>query len=222
MRSYTVRKASGEVPLSGQVIGTAWARAAELDIDSYPWFKSGQKEQTTVRLLFDQRAIHVQFLCEGKHIYADQTEINSAVCRDSCVEFFAQPALQTDQRYFNLEINCCGNFLLGWGINKQEIAWNFVEPQLSSKYLRIASSITAPTKQESLKDNGWWVAAEIPFELLSQLSGREIQLSSGSTWRANFYRCGGRTNQQYACWNRVGTANPDYHQPEFFGELVFE
>jgi hypothetical protein len=105
-------------------------------------------------LLYDDRAVYVQFLCEGKHIYADHTQINSSVCQDSCVEFFAQPAPQVDQRYFNLEINCCGNFLLGWGKNIKEISGNYVDPQLSTEYLKIAASVAGPTKQESPEDNG--------------------------------------------------------------------
>ena len=222
MRRYRVKRTSREVLLSGQIIGTDWAEAEELSIDTYPWFKSGSKQGTTVRMLYDERAVYVQFLCEDKHIHADHTEINSSVCQDSCVEFFAMPLPQNDKRYFNLEINCCGNFLLGWGRNIEEIAGNFVAPELSAAYLKIATSEPGPRKQESPKDNGWWVAVEIPFELINQMSGDEIRPVSGTVWRANFYRCGGQTDPQYACWNRVGTPGPDYHQPEFFGELVFE
>ena len=222
MRRYTVRRTSTEVPLSHKIIDTAWADAKNLSVENYPWFKSGHKESTATRLLYDERAIYVQFLCYDKHIYADRTEINSSVCQDSCLEFFAQPIPRVDQRYFNLEINYCGNFLLGWGKNIKEISGNFVAAELSSKYLKIAASEPGPTKQESPEDNGWSVAVNIPFELLSQLSDRQIKPTSGTVWRANFYRCGGRTNQQYACWNRVDTPSPDYHRPEFFGELVFD
>ena len=222
MRRYTVKKTSSKVPLSDQVISTAWSEAEKLSIDNYPWFKAGRKQATTVRMLYDERAVYVQFLCEDKHIYADHAEVNSAVCIDSCVEFFAQPAPQVDQRYFNLEINCCGNFLLGWGKNIKDISGNFVDPELSRKYLNISASVPGPRKQESPEDDGWWVAVEIPFELLSKLSGRKIEPTSDTIWRANFYRCGGKTDPQYACWNWVDTPRPDYHRPEFFGELAFE
>ncbi|NIA06337.1 MAG: hypothetical protein GWP14_01665 [Actinobacteria bacterium] len=222
MRRYMVKRVSTEVSLSHKVLGAAWSDADELSIDSYPWFKSGRKECTTARLLYDQKAVYVQFLCKDKHIYADHTEINSSVCEDSCVEFFAQPIPQVDQRYFNLEINCCGTFLLGWGRSIQEIAGSYVDPALSTAHLKIAASVAGPPKQESPDDNGWSVAVQMSFELISRLSGRQIRPTSGSVWRANFYRCGGRTNRQYACWNRVGTPSPDYHRPEFFGELLFE
>ena len=177
---------------------------------------------TTVRSLYDEKAIYVQFICDDTHIYADHTEINSSVCLDSCVEFFAMPEPDKNSRYFNLEINCCGTFLLGWGRNIQEISSAFVDPKLSTKYLKIATSVQGATKEESPQDNGWWVAASIPFELISELSGRQIQPISGPKWRANFYRCGGKTDQQYACWSWIDHPKPDYHRPEFFGELVFD
>ena len=222
MRGYTVKKTSSKVPLSDRIAGTAWSDAEKLSVDNYPWFKSGRKQATMVRMLYDERAVYVQFLCEDKHIYADHTEVNSSVCQDSCIEFFATPWAENDEGYFNLEINCCGNFLLGWGKNVKEISANFVDPELSTAYLKIAASEPGPTKQESAKDDGWWVAVEIPFELLSKLSGRQIKPTDGTIWRANFYRCGGKTDPQYACWNWVDTPSPDYHRPEFFGELVFE
>ena len=222
MRSYTVKGVSNEVPLSGEVAGTPWSDAESLNIDNYPWFKSGEKKATKVRLLYDDQAIYIQFLCEDNHIYAAHTEINSSVCADSCVEFFAIPQPDGDNRYFNLEINCCGTFLLGWGKNIQEICAGFVDPELSTKYLKIAASVEGPKKEESPQDNGWWVTATIPFELISDLSGRKIQPINGTSWLANFYRCGGKTNQQYACWNWIDYPLPDYHRPEFFGEIVFE
>ena len=148
MRSYTVKRASSKVPLSEQVAGTAWSDAESLSIDNYPWFKSGRKEATTVRLLYDEKALYVQFLCADDTIYAERTQINSSVCTDSCVEFFAMPAPELDDRYFNLEINCAGTFLLGWGRNVQEILAGFVDPELSTKYLKIATSVEGPKKQE--------------------------------------------------------------------------
>jgi len=49
-----------------------------------------------------------------------------------------------------------------------------------------------------------------------------IRDRSGTVWRANFYRCGGKTDTQYACWNPIGCEKPDFHRPEFFGDLTFE
>jgi hypothetical protein len=40
---------------------------------------------------------------------------------------------------------------------------------------------------------------------------------------ANFYKVGsGLSVPHYLTWNPVGTPAPDYHRPEFFGEVLFE
>ena len=223
MRTYTIRRASGEVPLCGEVAGTAWADAESLNVGDYPWFESGDKQGTTGRMLYDDTGICIQFICEDKHIYADHTEINSSVCEDSCVECFAMPEPAGDRRYFNLEINCCGNYLLGWGEGLEEISAAFVDPAICGGHLRIASSIEGPTKEESPGDDGWWVAAAVPYELIDRISGRRIRRPvSGTVWLANFYRCGGKTSDQYACWSPIDWPAPDFHRPEFFGALDFD
>ena len=87
---------------------------------------------------------------------------------------------------------------------------------------RVGTSIPTPTKVESPNDDGWWLAAAIPFSAISELAGFKVAPKSGTVWRANFYRCGGRTDPQYACWNHIDNPQPDFHRPEFFGNLTFE
>jgi hypothetical protein len=42
------------------------------------------------------------------------------------------------------------------------------------------------------------------------------------TLRANFYKCGDGTSvPHYLSWNQVITETPDFHRPEFFGEISF-
>ena len=39
--------------------------------------------------------------------------------------------------------------------------------------------------------------------------------------RGNFYKCGDKTaHPHFVSWNPVGTPSPDFHRPEFFGELL--
>ena len=55
---------------------------------------------------------------------------------------------------------------------------------------------------------------------LSRHCGEEVSFSG--KWTGNFYRCGGQTNQQYACWHELPGANPNFHQPNHFGNISFE
>jgi len=50
----------------------------------------------------------------------------------------------------------------------------------------------------------------------------KVKNLKGKTFRANFYKCGDMlTVPHYVTWNPVGTENPDYHQPKYFGLLKF-
>ena len=89
MREYTIERADGPVPLTGQVNGTIWADARVLEIDTYPWYESGERQSTAARLLYDDHALYMQFHCRDRHISAAVTELNGPVCTDSCVELFA-------------------------------------------------------------------------------------------------------------------------------------
>src|SRR5690606_40116367 len=42
----------------------------------------------------------------------------------------------------------------------------------------------------------------------------------GETFHANFYKCGdGLPQPHFISWNRIDYPNPNFHLPEFFGEI---
>jgi hypothetical protein len=44
----------------------------------------------------------------------------------------------------------------------------------------------------------------------------------GLKMTGNFYKCGDALESpHYLCWNHIKTEQPDYHRPEYFGELLF-
>ena len=219
MKRYTIQPASGPVSLTGQVAGTVWSRARVLRIDAYPWYERGEKQSTTVRMLHDRRALHVQFRCRDRHISARASRLNGDVYLDSCVELFAMPSPDAGGEYVNLEINCCGCIHLGWGPGRG--GRRLVGADLARR-VRIATSVPSATKDESPGDRQWWVAVSLPFAALSAFTGRRGRPGPGDVWRANLYRCGGQTDDQYACWSPIDWPRPDYHRPEFFGRLCFE
>ena len=217
MRRYTIAKAAGAVPLTGDVSGTPWAAARVMRIDRYPWYGRGGKQPTAVRMLYDARALYVQFRCRDRHLSAVETRLNGDVYLDSCVELFAMPDPPAGA-YFNLEVNCCGCLHLGWGPGRAGRRLVGPEP---ARRLRIATSVPTATKDESPADRSWWVAAALAFRALGDFAGVKLRPRPGDVWRANCYRCGGRTDPQYAVWNPIDWPQPDYHRPEFFGELAF-
>jgi len=217
-RQYDVNPASHPPPLSGRIEGTVWGDGDLLSIDNYPWYQSGLKQATQARILYDAQSLYVQFQCEDVHSYSEATKLNGPVYKDSCVELFAAPSPDPQAEYFNFETNCCGTFHLGYGPARADR--RLISPELASR-ITVASSVPTATKEESPDDDRWWLTANLPFDVLSEFTGRRVRASSGDIWRANFYRCGGKTDDQYACWNPIAAPAPDFHRPEFFGRLVF-
>ena len=68
--------------------------------------------------------------------------------------------------------------------------------------------------------DGWTAEYRIPLSFLRILYP-EFSLRSGVSFRANCYKCGDKTvNPHFLAWNAVETAAPDFHRPEFFGEMI--
>ncbi|OGS26654.1 MAG: hypothetical protein A2297_00145 [Elusimicrobia bacterium RIFOXYB2_FULL_48_7] len=194
----------------------SWESANPLEINNYPWYTRGDKQKTEVRALYNDSSLFLQFSCEDKHISAENTALNSPVSRDSCVEFFADPGSGS---YFNVEVNCCGTLLAGYGPGRPNR--KLIDAALAEK-IKISRTMPGPVKQESPQDKNWLVEIDIPFSVIEEFTGFKIPRGPGNIWKANFYRCGGKTDPQFACWAPVTSPKPDYHRPECFGELVFE
>jgi len=216
MKKYTVKKISAGFTTDGDILKPQWESANQLTIDNYPWYKSGLKQKTVVKMLHDDKSIFALFLCEDKHIHAERIGLNSLVCLDSCVEFFADPGTGN---YFNLEMNCCGTMLIGYGLDRYKRT--LVSQRIADK-INFFKSVPGTIKSESPDDESWFLEIEIPLSMIEELTNVKIEKLSGKSWKVNFFRCGGKTDDQYACWSPIVAPKPDYHRPEYFGDIIFE
>jgi hypothetical protein len=215
---YSIARVDAPVELTGQVQGTAWERAQAGQIDLFLWYKAGLKQATTFRLLYDRDHLYAQFHCDDCHSSARTAELNGPVWLDSCVEVFAGPFADAPD-YFNLEVNCIGAKLMEFGPGRKDRTR--ISSELAGR-IRVAASLTGSHKQPQADDNGWWVAWALPFSVIAEMAGRPVTPEPGAGWHANFYRCGGQVDEQFACWSPIDRPGPDYHRPEFFGTIVFE
>ena len=215
MQSYTVRNATVRGAGRELLDLPAWKSADVAHVGTYPWYKSGQKQDTSVAILNDGEALHILFTATDAHSSAEPRVLNGDVCRDSCVEFFASP-FPGELSYFNLEINCCGALHLGWG---ESIRARSLVDQQTARCIAVVTDFDGMVKDESSEDRQWRVYARLPLAVIGRMAGRPI--STAHAWRANFYRCGGKTDPQYACWNPVAFERPNFHTPESFGTLAF-
>lgn len=222
MKTHTLTRADADVPLTGDVDGP-WADAESAAIDEFNWYESGPRPETTVRGLYDEAALYLQYRVEDHEIVSRTTELNGPTYEDSCVEFFATPLPGSNARYLNFEANPCGVFKMAWmepGWSTRGIGRELISPELAET-VRVETSEEGPTREPTDED-AWWLAVAFPFETLSAFTGLDLAPTSGDRWRANFHRTGVASLSQEASWNPIGTEDKQFHSPGHFGWLAFE
>ena len=108
MNTYIIKKIS-VVPEE-----KIWALANIAEINIKPWKDEKYHFNSSARLLYSEDALYLKMESDETPVVARQTERNSQVCTDSCMEFFFSPNIN-DELYFNFEINALGTFLISVG-----------------------------------------------------------------------------------------------------------
>jgi hypothetical protein len=190
------------------------AQKDTLMIDTLNWKGYEYKPDVRLAIAYGDDEIFLKYYVTENYFKAEKTDSNEMVCEDSCVEFFVSP--EDDGIYYNMEFNPIGTCLLGVGYDRASS--KRVDPVIISKIRRITSAGTKPFKEKT-GENTWTITIAIPFEVFFR---HKIKSLKGKTFRANFYKCGDKLSvPHYLTWNPVGTKEPDYHQPEYFGLLKF-
>jgi hypothetical protein len=183
-------------------------------INTLNWKDYGYKPDVQFSISYSDSEIFLKYYVREEYFKAEMTESNQNVYEDSCVEFFFSP--EDDGTYYNLEINGIGTCLLGSGTGRADT--KRADPEIISKIRRLSYPWNKPSG-ETKGDISWSVTVAIPFEVFFRHKVKELK---GKSLRANFYKCGDKlTVPHYVTWNPIGTENPDYHRPEYFGMLKF-
>lgn len=188
---------------------------APVSIDITPWSTDEDKPTVHFAIAHDGTHIYIRYTVQENSIIAKATVNNGAVWKDSCVEFFITP--ENDAVFYNFEINCIGTKLLYAGKTR-----NNRTPANDATINKIIAESTLGNKpfDEKFGTFDWTMTVVIPVECFFQ---HNIKTIKGKTCRANFYKCGdGLTNPHYLSWNNIETLKPDFHTPQYFGEITFE
>ena len=157
----------------------------------------------TARAVWTEKALLVRLESLAPPMRAVNTAPDSAVWEDSCLEFFFSADGQT---YINLEANA--NAALRASIG----------PDRHARRLLRELDVPLPCAEAETTAKGWALTLTIPAALMHALLG--VAPQSGLRLCGNFYSCGDETPApHYAAWSPVETKAPDFHRPEFFGEL---
>ena len=183
-------------------------------IDRLNWPDYNYRPDVKFRMAYTGREIFIKYYVKEEYVKAEMDKTNQMVCEDSCVEFFVSPA--DDGIYYNFEFNSIGTCLLGSGTGRHNS--KLADKKLAER-IRTLSSLGKETFQERKGDQEWTLTVAIPLELFFR---HRVSNLEGKEFRANFYKCGDRLSRpHYITWNPVGTVEPDYHQPGYFGLMKF-
>lgn len=180
------------------------------------WNEFQYVPEVKFRIAHSNNQIWLKYYVNEKSILAEVAETNGGVANDSCVEFFFDP--KGDGNYYNYEFNCVGVTHLAYGPGRKDRV--FIAPEIIEEQIKVNSSLGNNTFKEQTGDHTWEMTIIIPGSTLTH--DKDLQLKGLST-KANFYKCGNKTAEaHYLSWSPIGTDRPDFHRPEYFGNLIFE
>ena len=164
------------------------------------------------RIARTQDALVVDFRVSGLDLRAQNLTDNGRQWEDSCVEVFIKDP--EEDTYYNFEINALGKVLACSGADRHGRVARPAEEM--EEILRFGQLEGGPLDEGGIWT--WRVGVVIPFELI----GVDPENLPDSI-RANFYKCGDKTaHPHYLSWSPIDTPKPDFHRPEFFGELLLK
>ncbi len=198
------------LPRETDTVAIDWNTVPVAEVGHFLWL-TGYAPKTTAQMVYIQDyGFLLHMTCAEADPLARYHAYMDPVYTDSCMEFFAD--WLSDGRYINMEMNANGTLLSCIGSDRHErtpIA-NRTNGHIFPVEVRVGS------------DN-WSITASIPLALLADILGSPVEVTHGFAFRGNFYKCGDETAvPHYGMWNPVGTEKPDFHRPEYFGELVVD
>ena len=196
---YAVRSTAVDPDISSVL----WERAEVATLSFQPWVEFYQPIETSVRMLRGPNGVSVYMHTNERALRAEVTAENGPVHTDSCMEFFFQPCAM-DERYLNFECNPRGVAHIEIGTGRYDRS----QISCDREIFRIRSAA---------KDGDWSLCFYIPYAFLQAHFA-----SVDPVWRGNFYKCLEHTDHShFITWAEVKTKVPDFHTPEFFGEIIF-
>ena len=185
----------------------------EYKIDQVNWPDQWpEKPEVRLEVSNDHEYLYLRYYVQGEQLRAVTTEDQGPVWEDSCVEFFCQ--VPGDRHYMNFECNCIGAMVASRRLGRAED----VQPFSADEMGQIRRKCSFPREAFEERDGlfQWEVELEIPLRLIFQ----EKKPAFPQTLKANFYKCADKTKKpHFVSWKPIDLPKPDFHCPQFFGEI---
>ena len=173
------------------------------------WEEYPYAPKVMFRVAHSDNALAVMFEVEEEHLRGVATSVEQNVWEDSCVELFIESPL--GDGYFNFEVNCIGTILAAHRQSRTEATLFNADEMAQIRHF--GSLQRAPIDSRGAGQK-WWMVEVIPFSLLG------IDRAPKSL-RCNFYKCGDKCDRpHFLSWSPIDKPEPNFHCPEFFGEVI--
>ena len=156
--------------------------------------------------------LYLHYFVRGLSLRALAEYDGAQVFEDSCVEFFMRKA--GEMSYINFEFNCIGTCYAERHRTRTDST-----PLTAEEYrsIRRYTTLQREAFEEKKGIHSWSLTVAIPFILMG-LSGEKLP----EKIFGNFYKCADKTeNPHYVTWSPILLPKPNYHCPNFFGEIYF-
>jgi len=189
-------------------------RSNKINIQPWPVYPEYYDlPKVSFKIAHGNDCIFIKYDVEEHEVLARYRNTNDPVYKDSCVEFFI--AFNNENSYYNLEFNRLGTCLGGFG------AFGETRTSLPAKLLE-----TIRYERSILQKKGgpeptinWTLMLVIPIQIFCF---HQADVLKGRKCRLNFYKCGDDLTQpHFLAWKNIVTPQPDFHQPDFFGDAIF-
>jgi hypothetical protein len=210
MKTFNAKYIAGLEALSDTDLREALAGADVQAVDCVNWSSEfPYAPEVSFRLAYSDKALAILFEVKEEHVRAAAMEDNGPVWEDSCVEFFIMTP--DSKHYINFEMNCIGTFLGARRTGRHD-AVHFDSEKLSE--VRRFTSLPHEPIDSRAEGQSWWGVEVIPFDFLG-FEGKPASL------RTNIYKCGDKCDKvHFLSWSPIGLPSPEFHCPDFFGEIV--
>lgn len=177
------------------------------------WPEYSYRPEVQFSIAHDNKHLLIKYYVQEQHLQAFYRRANEPVYKDSCVECFIA---WDDKGYYNFEFNSLGTCLAAFGPNRANR--KSLDTSTIAKIQRLSAihSVFTGNPDEPIS---WTMTIKIPLEVFYAHDLRNLSQKKAT---ANFYKCGDALPQShYLSWQKINTPAPDFHRPEFFGEISF-
>ena len=173
------------------------------------WNEYPYAPEVKINMAYSDKALAILFRVAEEHALGNTLENNGPVWEDSCVETFIKDPV--GEGYYNIEVNCIGTKLAAHRLSRTDFEL-FDESLLSE--IRCRASL--PHQKTDIQNQEWTLLKVIPFSVLGLDKAPQ-------SLNVNFYKCGDNCRQpHYLSWSPIALEKPNFHCPEFFGEIILK